>query len=56
MGQWIDTEQAAERAREVHHHAGLLTRAIRAGEQWWDELDRQNGFRDRWATITGREP
>lgn len=55
MSQWIDTDAAIQRASEVHREAGKLAELFAAGARWWDQLDQQDGFRDRWARITGRQ-
>jgi hypothetical protein len=51
---WIDTDAGVQRAEHVHRQAGILTRIIQAGEDYWAELDRRNSFRERWARATRR--
>lgn len=54
-GRWIDTEAGVNRAEQVHRQAGLLSRILQAGEEYWTDLERRNSFRGRWAEATRRD-
>ena len=54
--QWIDTDAGLERAQDVRRHADILSRILRAGEEYWDGIGQRNSFRERWAQATRRRP